>query len=146
MRRRRFSTAKVERLRRCELFSAFDDAALARIGAIGDEVEIPVGQVLTRQGEAARQAYVILEGSCRVEVDGAVMAQVGEGDIVGEIGMLDGRARSATVISQVPVRALVLDPGSFWDFVDQDGLRRKVLRQLAVRIRRLDELHAERPA
>lgn len=146
MRRQKVEDAKIDRLRQCTLFAGLNDRQLADIAGLGDEVRLKAGHVLTRQGEGSRQAFVILEGTCEVLIDGKQVATLGGGELVGELGLLETSVRSATVVAETPVHVLAFDPRSFWAFVDHEGPRHQVMRQLASRIRNADAAYGAAPS
>jgi CRP-like cAMP-binding protein len=94
-------------------------ASLAR----GTTVEVPAGEAIIRQGEAADRFYVILGGSVDVSQTGAPgevarhLRSLGADDAFGELGLLTGAPRSATVTAKTPVRLLALDATAFLDLV-----------------------------
>ncbi len=86
----------------------------------------------------AREAFLIVEGTCRVLVDEVEIAVVGLGDVVGEIGVLDVGGRSATVVADTAVRVLAMDPRGFAAFMDRQPVGRSVMGQLVARLRAVD--------
>jgi CRP-like cAMP-binding protein len=98
---------KLRVLRGLSAFGACDRRALLALAVIADEAEVPVGEVVWRQGGLARDCAVVVDGSLAVEIDGIHVATVRAGELVGELGVLDGRARSATVVAHEPVRLLL---------------------------------------
>lgn len=105
------------------------------------------GEVLMRQGEEADSMYVILSGHVRVERDApglsapAHLAELGANDVVGEIGVLDGGARTATVTAIEQTRALELHRTLLavvlLQYADIAG---ELLRTLSRRLRSTDEI------
>lgn len=98
---------KIDHLRSVALFADLDRSTLQRIATLLDEIDLPAGRALTRQGEPAREFLFIVEGRARVEIDGRHVATLGPGEVVGEIGVLGRTARTATVIAETPVRVFV---------------------------------------
>jgi CRP-like cAMP-binding protein len=131
---------KVEALRTVPLFRGFSQRDLDRIARIADEVESEPGEVLLRQGEPAREFFLIVEGSVRIERNGTVVAHVGAGEALGEIALLDGKRRTATAITDAPSTLLVVHWSQFWPLIESvPGLERKLLVGLAERFRELRE-------
>jgi CRP-like cAMP-binding protein len=94
----------------------FDDVPRNRIGELGrliDELEVPAGAVLTKQGEYAREFFIILEGAAAVIRDEQRVATLGPGDFFGEVGLLSTTWRVATVEALSRMRLLVIGPREF---------------------------------
>ena len=87
----------IERIRSVPLFSDFGDKELQRVAAIAKEVEFPAGKVIAKQGESGVGFHMITEGEATVSVDGVDHARLGPGTYFGEISLIDGGPRSATV-------------------------------------------------
>jgi CRP/FNR family cyclic AMP-dependent transcriptional regulator len=77
------------------------------------EVRLPAETVLCRQGAAAQEAFLLLEGEVTVWRDDTLVARVGPGELLGEIALLDGQLRSATAIAAEPVVALAVSADEF---------------------------------
>lgn len=130
---------KLELLRSIPLFARFGRREIERLGQLVDEVELPEGRVLMRQGESGKEALVIIEGSARVERDGRLIAERTNGDVVGEIALVDEGPRTATVTLTAPSRLLVVGHREFHALMDEmPEVRLKVLSELARRIRDLE--------
>lgn len=126
----------MELLRGVSLFSACSDRELGRIASLADEVEVPEGKVLIRQGEAGREFFVIAEGRAKVSARGRRAKTVGPGVGVGELALLDQGPRSATVTAVTDMRLLVLDSRSFASLISQvPSVARKLFRVMAERLR-----------
>ena len=128
----------IKALRSVPGLRGLSDRALAALGPLVDEVDIAAGARLTREGLAAKEAFLIVEGDADVFVDGEAIATVGPGDFVGEMAMLDIGPRSATVRAKTPMRVLVIGPQAFGAFVEHGGVARSMATQLAQRLRRAD--------
>jgi CRP-like cAMP-binding protein len=140
--RRKTEDPAVSRLRACPLFGELTTGELSEIVAMSDEAHVPAGRRLIRQGELGHEAFVILDGSCRVLVDDVEVATLGPGDIVGEMGLLEVGTRSATVVTDTQTHLLAMEPRSFTAFVESHG-RQHVMQQLARRLRRANEQRAK---
>jgi cytochrome P450 len=129
------------RLRELDLFEGCGDAELDRIAAaVGPEFGVAAGTVLFREGDAARDCTVILEGEADVLVAGRYVGSAGPGESVGEMGLLDDAPRSATVVARTPLRARVIDAAAFDALLDDaPSVSRALLRQLSRRLRALDQ-------
>ena len=97
-------------LRELDLFAECSDDELRRADGLMTRTEIPPGQAFIREGHLGREAVIIADGVARVTMGGQEVAAVGRGDVVGEMAVLDGGARSATVTALTPVAAYVCTP------------------------------------
>ncbi len=130
---------KLELLRSIPLFAGFGRRELERLGQLTDQVDLPEGRVLMRQGESGSEAFVIIEGRARVERDGRLVAERTNGEVVGEIAILDEGRRTATVTLTAPSRLLVIGRRDFHALMEEmPEVRLKVLSELARRVRGLE--------
>lgn len=90
------------------LFEGLSEDDLAAIGAKMRRLHVPVGDVLAGEGELSSKAFVILRGSMTVHREGRHIADLGAGDIVGEVGTAGLLRRNATVIATTPSMVAVL--------------------------------------
>jgi CRP-like cAMP-binding protein len=105
--------AKIELLKRVPLFSRCTKKELEAIAAESDELFLPEGSELTRQGGHGREFMVIADGSADVKKNGRRINQLGSGDFLGEIALLSDAPRTATVTTTSPTRLLVLTDRAF---------------------------------
>jgi CRP-like cAMP-binding protein len=101
------------RLKTVSLFSNLDRAQLARVARSIDEVEVPAGKELTREGDIGREFFVIEDGSASVRQSGEEISVMGPGDFFGEIALLESPRRTATVVATTPMRLLVMHSRDF---------------------------------
>lgn len=127
---------KLDKLRRVPLFSGLGRRELERLGMLTDEVDLPAGRVLMRQGDRGEELFVFMTGSARVERDGRVIAERGPDDFVGEIALVDGGPRTATVTLTADSALLVVGRQQFRQLLDEfPAVRLQVLDALAHRVR-----------
>jgi len=137
---RRALDPKVEELRTLPLFAGAGQGELAVIAAAVDVVTLPAGSRICERSRSSREAYLILAGSVEVVASDQVVAVLGRGEIAGELGVIDGKPRSADVIALTQVTALAIPSRSMHSLLDTSpSFRRAVLRQLAHRVRQLDD-------
>jgi CRP-like cAMP-binding protein len=130
---------KLDLLHRIPLFSAFDRRKLERLGMLADEVDVPAGYTLMRQGDSGAEMYVIVSGQVTVDRDSTRVNTLGPGDFFGEIALLDGGPRTATVTAEQDCRLLVITHREFHSMMDEfPEIASEVLNALAHRIRRLE--------
>jgi CRP-like cAMP-binding protein len=120
----------------CTLFRGLDEPGRAAVAAAGVEVEFPAERVIAREGEIGTGLFIVAEGGVRVVRDGHVIARLGPGEFFGELSVLDGAPRNASVIAEAPTTCLAL---ATWDaervLREQPGVALAVLRVLAARLR-----------
>jgi CRP-like cAMP-binding protein len=109
---------------------------LAQIAAAATTISFPAGTELARAGEVGREFMVMVEGTAEVAVNGVVVNQLGPNDYFGEIALLDGGLRTATVTATTDVVAHVIEQREFAVLLfDSPSLARKLLVGLAKRLR-----------
>jgi CRP/FNR family transcriptional regulator, cyclic AMP receptor protein len=118
------------------LFRGLSKGELKEILAAGREVEFAAGHAIVEEAKEAMDFYLILRGRASVEVRGRRGRNLGPGEHFGEMSVLDGGPRSATITAEEPVWALRLDRSNFLAFLDQHGsIGRKLLVELSSRLR-----------
>ena len=126
-------------LKTLPLFSSCSRKELGIIAGIGKEVEFPPGRVIAREGQTGVGLHVVLEGETKVEVGGRTRRRLGPGAFFGEIAVLDGGPRSATVVAETPVRTFVIPEWSFKVALkNQPSLALKMLEEVCRRVRATD--------
>jgi CRP/FNR family cyclic AMP-dependent transcriptional regulator len=100
------------RLKKIPLFADLSDDERAHIAALAAEVSVPEGKELVREGDYSYDVLAIEEGTARVERNGQYINDVGPGDVVGEMGVLERAHRNATVIATSPMLLVTL---TTWD-------------------------------
>jgi CRP/FNR family transcriptional regulator, cyclic AMP receptor protein len=117
-------------------FSGCDRQELGKIARLGTAVRVEPGRVLTRQGHMGSEFFVVVAGVARCEVDDRVVASFGPGDFFGEMALLDGGPRTATVSAVAPMEVLVFSAAEFVSLVQTSGeVARRVMSHLAARLR-----------
>jgi CRP/FNR family transcriptional regulator, cyclic AMP receptor protein len=128
--------AKIDLLKQVPLFAGCSKAELREVALSTDEIDLRDGHVLTREGRAGREFFILVEGTASVTQDGKEIAELGGGDWFGEIALLTHRPRTATVTATSPVRVLVLTDRAFRRVVET--MPRIALKVLASVGQRLD--------
>jgi CRP/FNR family transcriptional regulator, cyclic AMP receptor protein len=101
-----------KRLRSVPFFGGLDKRECRTVARLADEIDIPEGQRLAREGEFAHEFFVIEEGTAEVDHEGETIAELGPGDFFGEIGILATERRMATVTATSPMELIVLTSGA----------------------------------
>lgn len=128
---------KLEHLRKVPLFSRMNQRQLERLGQLADEIEVGLDEVLAEQGRVGHEFFIVLDGHLMVLDGRKPIAQLHPGDFFGEIALLDGRPRTATVRAEGITRLLVVGHREFHALMDEfPDLRKTVLEELAARLRR----------
>ena len=86
-----------ERLKAVPFFSSISKKDLAHVAQQTDEVDVPAGKVLMRQGDLGDQFFVVNSGTAEVTHDDEHVADLGPGDFFGEMALLEADRRNATV-------------------------------------------------
>lgn len=132
--------ARIRHLERVPLFGGFSEGDLLRVVETSKIVEVRPGAVLTTIGEPGDSFFVIIDGKAAVQTQVGVGDPLQPGDFFGEMSLLDGEPRSATITATTAVRMLVIDRSQFWQLLDEaPGLTRQILTVLSRRVRRLEQ-------
>ena len=121
------------------LFSGLSKNELRSVASLGTPVEFKSGRVITEEGTIGREAILIVSGSARCLVAGKKVAELGPGDLFGEISLLDQAPRSASVIADTDMEATVFLAPEFLKLVQTSPkIALKLLTALAARLRATD--------
>lgn len=129
--------AKVDLLRAVPLFSECSQRHLDQICALADEIYLPEGSKLIKEGSKGREFFVLVDGTVDVRRNGRKLRTMGKGDFFGEIALVTDTPRTATVVAASPVRLLVITGQAFQRLLhDTPAIQGKVLSSLAQRLAR----------
>ena len=101
-------TMDPNRLTAIPIFSHLSDEEAKRLAAFATETSVAEGQILMKQGDYSTELIAIQEGTADVLRDGDKIASLKQGDLIGEMGLLERRPRNADVIATSPMRLLKL--------------------------------------
>jgi cAMP-dependent protein kinase regulator len=101
-----------ESLSSIPLFSSLPEDALRKLAFWVSELSVSQGKHLVEEGDYAYDLFIIQDGTAEVQHDGQPVAELGAGDVFGEMGVLKNDRRNATVVAKTPMRLLTL---SHWD-------------------------------
>ncbi len=134
--RARFKVALVEKV---PLFAGLSQKELSQIARWVNEVELPARSRLATAGEAGGELFVIVNGEAVVKTNPGRTAVLKAGDFFGEMSLIDGQPRSATVEATTPIRLLVLGQRDFWRVLERTtSIVRKVTSALCQRLREVE--------
>ena len=129
-----------ELLSRVPLFGSLSRADLRRVAALADEVSYNAGRVIVRRDDPGKAFYVIVEGTAKV-VKGKIVtaraeAELGAGQFFGELALLDGLPRAATVVAATPLLTIRIERSEFRRLLrEEPDLALKLLEGMSRRIR-----------
>src|SRR5262245_63941194 len=95
--------ARIRHLQRVPLFSGFNERELRRVAELSSIVELPAGTVVTQIGEPGDSFFVLVDGTVTVRTPVGAGAELHPGDFFGEMSLLDGEPRSATLEAPTPL-------------------------------------------
>jgi CRP/FNR family cyclic AMP-dependent transcriptional regulator len=110
--------SKIDLIKGVPLFASASKQELAEIAGIADEIDLPEGKVLIKEGDTGREFFVLIEGSAEVARAGKKVASIGPGDFFGEISLIAKTPRNATITTTSPVRTLVITDRAFRQLLD----------------------------
>jgi CRP/FNR family cyclic AMP-dependent transcriptional regulator len=111
--------AKVKLIKSVPLFSSCSKKELEAIASQADELVVPAGKTLTKQGARGREFMVIVDGAADVRKKGRKINTLGSGDFLGEIALISGGPRTATVTTTAESDLLVLTDRAFRQLTKQ---------------------------
>jgi len=130
---------KLELLKRAPLLAGLGRREIEEVGRLVEEIDVPAGQVLMREGETGREFFVLVEGSVAIDRGGSRVRTMAPGDFFGEIALLAEGPRTATATTETASKVLVLGHREFHSLMDQfPAIRMCVLEALAARLRSLE--------
>jgi len=133
---------EVELISRVPLFDGLSRAHLGRVAALTEETTYNAGRVIVEKDSPGRAFYVIVDGTAKV-VKGKIVtarreAELGPGDFFGELALLDGERRAATVIATTQLTTVRIERNAFRRLLrEEPELALKLLEGMAKRTRRI---------
>ena len=130
---------KMRHLQKVDIFVDCTKKQLKAVAAISRVIEVPTGTTLTRLGDVGEEFFFILDGSASVEVTRRKRGKMAPGQFFGEMSLLDGEPRSATVRAETDMRLLVIMRRNFQTLLTEvPELTRTILVVLSRRLRELE--------
>ena len=132
---------KVIALKGVELFVGTPDDVLANLVTLLKQVDVPDGQRVFSKGDAGNSMYIIAAGRIRIHDGEAEFQQMGEGEVFGEMALLDPAARSAAATALVDSVLLELEAEPFYELLeDHSVISRRIIQLLTRRLRKTTSL------
>jgi len=127
--------AKIELLKRVPLFDRCSQRELGQIAMLADELDLPTARDITKQGASGKEFIILVEGEADVVRGVRKVNELGPGDFVGEIALVSGKPRTATVRTRGPARVLVVGASGFRALMrDVPSIKDKVLAAVTARL------------
>jgi CRP-like cAMP-binding protein len=128
--------ARIAKLKTVPLFAHCSNKQMEFIATQVEDMEFPAGRVLCTEGHTGGDFFMLLSGAAEVTRNGRPVAKMVPGDFFGEIAVVDGGPRTATVTTTEPSRCLVLGPRQFQNVVHQNvDIAHSVMKALTIRLR-----------
>jgi CRP/FNR family cyclic AMP-dependent transcriptional regulator len=135
--------AKVSLLSRVPLFERCSRRDLAKIASIAHEVEYPAATPVVRKGDPGNELFLVVDGEVDVRRGVRKLATLRAGNFFGEIALITGSPRTATVTTGTPMRALVIASRDFRKLLqDSPDIQFKVLQEVGQRLEERSSRHA----
>jgi CRP-like cAMP-binding protein len=121
------------------LFADFSEHDLAHLHRVATSMDVPAGQVLMEQGSIGQEMVVVISGLLEVVRDGHHVADIGPGEVAGELALICSRPRRSTVVTKTDVTLVHIDGRGFKDLLeDVPHLAVKMLPLVAGRVPSVD--------
>jgi len=120
------------------LFAGLSRRHLRQLGKLSEEARFPAGRIVAQFGSRATAFYVIVEGTAKVTAGYSTraFAKLGPGDFFGELALLDGGPRSASVIAETPLVTIKIARSEFRKMLKREpDVAIKLLEELSRRLR-----------
>jgi CRP-like cAMP-binding protein len=118
MHRRKSINLSVELFRRMPLFEGCSRQQLQLVALVADEVLLPAGFALVREGERPRDCFIVIDGEAEVRVDGRQVATVAAPTLVGAQSLIDSTRRTSSVVTTTPTRVFSFGVRGFRQLMD----------------------------
>ena len=130
---------RITALQQVPLLAGLSRAVLGELAHRAEEVEVPAGAYLTRQGAVGADLDVILDGTFIVRRHTRKIATRKKGDVFGEMSLIDGLPRSANVVAETDAAVLVVHKTDFEQLLEIPRVSKAVMRTLVARLREADD-------
>lgn len=114
---RRERERRIDRLAHVALLSSCTHRQLARIDELGTTLDVQPGRTLTREGTPGRECFLVIGGAASARRGDQPVGVVPTGTVAGEMALLDGISRNATVVAATPMHLVVLSTAEFHELL-----------------------------
>jgi CRP/FNR family transcriptional regulator, cyclic AMP receptor protein len=136
--------ARAAKLKAVPLFAHCTSKQIEFIITQVEDMDFAAGRVLCTEGKSGGDFFVLLSGAAEVTRKGRKIAKMAPGDFFGEIALVDGGPRTATVTTSAPSRCLVLGPRQFQNVLHQDAdISHSIMKALTMRVREAGAARAD---
>ena len=136
--------SKVDVLRGIPLFASCSDKELRDLSSLMTPLSLPAGATLMREGEFGKEFVIVVSGTATVTKRGVELAEIGPGSYLGEISVIDGGRRTATVVAKTPMEVEIATHPEFVSLLSRaPEIAVRMLPALAARIHELSEQSAD---
>lgn len=133
-----------DQLASVSIFAEMSRREIKALRRLMTPVQVREGRELTRQGEPGREFMVILDGTAVVRRNGRKVADLGPGDFLGELAVLSGAPRTATVVATSEMSLEILNRRELMTMLDENP---RVARKILVgAVKRLHDLETSKTA
>jgi len=131
---------RIDLLRNVWLFSGCNDEEIERIAAMAEPRSVTAGTEVMREGEEGLEFFVVVEGAAVASVEGDEVGRIDAGGFFGEMALIDGGERVATVTATTDMRLLVLGRHEFNEMLEiaMPAVTPKLLAVVGARMRTID--------
>ena len=130
---------KIELLKQVPLFSQCSKKQLAEIASISTLIDLPAGTRVIREGAVGHDFMLIVQGAVEVSREGRKLNELGPGEFIGEMALISGAPRNATVTTSQDSSLLAVTDREFWDLLKRaPDLQVSVIKAMGERLQSLD--------
>lgn len=126
---------KEQMLQGMTLFRGLSPKDLRVVASLVDEASAPAGWTLMREGQVGSEAFILVSGRASVHIRDEKVGEIGAGEPVGEMALLDHAPRSATVVADTDVKLLVLTPQTLDQLLTIPRVARAIVQSMGRRLR-----------
>jgi serine phosphatase RsbU (regulator of sigma subunit) len=129
---------RIEILKKCVFLQGLANKILGELASTAEMQRVAVGNTIISQGETGSKMYFIISGTAQVHHDEVILADIGAGDVFGEMAVLDSEKRSASVTTQSDCLLLIIERDAFYQALSTDsGAFRAVIHAVLEREREI---------